>query len=170
MSQSVLRNVRQQDRRESVDEFSPASRLRTAFREIPLLSANVCCDRLSANLNALRLLPSVFSISSLVLYTITCLIRTKISYIVAQHSLKGQHRLYNVRGKGGHDEAGTEKDREGCRVERVMLLAAILVSARLLRRSAAAASVSGRWRRLDGLKEGDFNLKKAVGGEFFCFK
>ena len=40
--------------------------------------------------------------------------------------------------------------------ERVMLLAAILVSARLLRRSAAAASVSGRWRRLDGLKEGDF--------------
>ena len=48
-----------------------------------------------------------------------------------------------------------------------MLLAAILVSALLLRRSAAAASVSGRWRRLDGLKEGDFNLKKAVGGEFF---
>ena len=39
---------------------------------------------------------------------------------------------------------------------RVMLLAAILVSARLLRRSAAAASVSGKWRRLDGLKEGDF--------------
>ena len=97
MSQSVLRNVRQQDRRESVDEFSPASRLRTAFREIPLLSANVCCDRLSANLNALRLLPSVFSISSLVLYTITCLIRIKIGYIVAQHSLKGQYRLYNVR-------------------------------------------------------------------------
>ena len=97
MSQSVLRNVRQQDRRESVDEFSPASRLRTAFREIPLLSANVCCDRLSANLNALRLLPSVFSSSFRVLYTITCLIRTKIGCIVAQHSLKGQYRLYNVR-------------------------------------------------------------------------
>lgn len=109
MSQSVLRNVRQQDRRESVDEFSPASRLRTAFREIPLLSANVCCDRLSANLNALRLLPSVFSISSLVLYTITCLIRIKIGYIVAQHSLKGQYRLYNVRGKGGYDEAGSRE-------------------------------------------------------------
>ena len=47
---------------------------------------------------------------------------------------------------------------------RVMLLAAILVSARLLRSSAAAASVSGRWRRLDGLKEGDFTpLGKGKG-------
>ena len=50
---------------------------------------------------------------------------------------------------GGYDELLID-------AERVMLLAAILVSARLLRRSAAAASVSGRWRRLDGLKEGDF--------------
>ena len=64
---------------------------------------------------------------------------------------------------GGYDELLID-------AERVMLLAAILVSARLLRRSAAAASVSGRWRRLDDLKEGDFNLKKAIGGEFFCFK
>ena len=50
---------------------------------------------------------------------------------------------------GGYDELLID-------AERVMLLAAILVSARLLRRSAADASVSGRWRRLDGLKEGDF--------------
>ena len=50
---------------------------------------------------------------------------------------------------GGYDELLID-------AERVMLLAAILVSARLLRRSAAAASGSGRWRRLDGLKEGDF--------------
>ena len=50
---------------------------------------------------------------------------------------------------GGYDELLID-------AVRVMLLAAILVSARLLRRSAAAASVSGRWRRLDGLKEGDF--------------
>ena len=50
---------------------------------------------------------------------------------------------------GGYDELLID-------AERVMLLAAILVSARLLRRSAAAASVNARWRRLDGLKEGDF--------------
>ena len=50
---------------------------------------------------------------------------------------------------GGYDELLID-------AVRVMLLAAILVSARLLRRSAAAASVSGRWRRLDGLNEGDF--------------
>ena len=49
---------------------------------------------------------------------------------------------------GGYDELLID-------AVRVMLLAAILVSARLLRRSAAAASVNARWRRLDGLKEGD---------------
>ena len=58
---------------------------------------------------------------------------------------------------GGYDELLID-------AVRVMLLAAILVSARLLRRSAAAASVSGRWRRLDGLKEGDFMpLGKGTG-------
>ena len=84
ISQSVFCNVLQYERRDSVDEFSPDSMFRTAFREIPLRSAATCCDRLTANLDALRFSPRTLSISSFVRYTISYPIRSVDANIVAQ--------------------------------------------------------------------------------------
>lgn len=69
--QSVRRSVLQSAISDIVDAFFPDSMLRTALSEMPLRSAAVCCEMLSASLAALSDWPSVSSISAFVSYSIT---------------------------------------------------------------------------------------------------
>ena len=88
--QSVSLSVLQSAMSDNVEALRPPSMLRTAFREMPLLSAAVCCVMLSASRVALKERPSVTNISAFVSYSINGPIRTLDGKNYTQSASQGQ--------------------------------------------------------------------------------